>query len=61
MLPPYPVERLLRVANELGPEPQIAEQRLGEVGLEARAQLASRPRLGRPAAVACCGDSLLQA
>ena len=40
MLPPYPVERLLRVANELGLEPQIAEQRLGEVGLEARAQLA---------------------
>ena len=40
MLPLYPVERLLRVANELGLEPQIAEQRLGEVGLEARAQLA---------------------
>ena len=40
MLPLYPVERLLRVANELGIEPQIAEQCLGEVGLEARAQLA---------------------
>ena len=43
MLPLYPVERVLRVANELGLEPQIAEQRLGEVGLEARAQLARVP------------------
>ena len=36
----YSVQRLLRVTNELGPELQIAEQYLGEVRLQPRAQLA---------------------
>ena len=36
----YSVQRLLRVTNELRLELQIAEQRLGEVRLEPRAQLA---------------------
>ena len=36
----YSVQRLLRVTNELGLELKIAEQRLGEVRLQPRAQLA---------------------